>query len=146
MSEEKKYRIWSSADIEKYHKGLLSPKEMNELERATLDDPFLADALEGYGNVNVNLSADIEELEKKLEQRVSEGKVVRMAPRFNIYRLLKIAAVIVLIAGGGLLIYQFGFNNSKNALAKEEIQAPKQTETKNTIAPIGVDSSLNKEP
>src|SRR5216117_124873 len=79
MSEEKKYRIYSAADIEKYHRGLLSPKEMHEMEKAALDDPFLADALEGYGAVNVNAAADIEELEKKLEQRVSGGKVIRMA-------------------------------------------------------------------
>jgi hypothetical protein len=34
-------------DIEKYLKGELSPKEMHELEKKALSDPFLADALEG---------------------------------------------------------------------------------------------------
>jgi TonB family protein len=144
MSEEKIYRIYTASDIEKYHKGLLSPKEMNEMERVALDDPFLADAMEGYGNVNTNLSADIEELEKKLEQRVSEGKLVRMAPRFNIYKLLKIAAVVVIVAGSSLLIYQLGFNNSKKSLAKEEINVPQQTETKTTVAPVGADSIIKQ--
>ena len=143
MSEEKKYRTWTSADIEKYHKGLLSPKEMNEMERAALDDPFLADALEGYGNVTVNLSADITELEKKLEQRVGKEKVVKLPPPFRFYKVLKIAAVIILLAGGALLIYQFGFNNSEKSLAKEEYKQSKQPEqavTQKTSTPVGVDS------
>src|SRR5215208_3924681 len=117
MSEEKKYRNWTSADIEKYHQGLLSPKEMNELERAALDDPFLADALEGYGNVKVNLSADIAALEKKLEQRVGEGKAIKLPPPFSFYKVLKIAAVIVILAGAAVLVYQLGFNKSNKSLA-----------------------------
>src|SRR5438034_11428236 len=97
MSEEKKYKNYTAVDIEKYHKGLLSPKEMNEMERAALDDPFFADALEGYSSVKSNLSTDIEELEKKLAQRVSEAKVVRMNSPFSFYKFLKIAAVVVLV-------------------------------------------------
>jgi len=146
MSEEKKYRTWTSADIEKYHKGLLSPKEMNEMERAALDDPFLSDALEGYGNVTVNLSADIAELEKKLEQRVDAGKVVKMPLPSSFYKVLRVAAVVILLAGGALLIYQLGFNNSKKSLAREDnkqVKQPQQHEqadSQKTFNPVTVDS------
>src|SRR6185369_12064570 len=78
--------------------------------------------------------------EKKLEQRVNEGKVVRMAPPFNIYRSLKIAAVIVLIAGGGLLIYQFGFNNNNKPLAVEQNKEVKQPEAPKASDIVGTDS------
>jgi hypothetical protein len=53
-------------------------------------------------------------VEKKLAQRVGEEKVVKMPPPFSFYKVLKIAAVIVLLAGGAFLIYQLGFNNTKN--------------------------------
>jgi hypothetical protein len=69
LSEEKKYKNYTAADIEKYHRGLLSPAEMNELEKAALDDPFLADALEGYGATMVNVSSDLSELEKKIRRK-----------------------------------------------------------------------------
>ena len=145
MSEEKKYRTWTSADIEKYHRGLLSPKEMNEMERAALDDPFLADAMEGFGNINVNLFADIEELEKKLAQRVGEEKLIKMPPPFSFYKILKIAAVIVLLTGGALLIYQLGFNNTKKSLAIEEdkkVNQPEQqqADSQKAFTPVTVDS------
>ncbi len=76
MSEEKKYKNYTAADIEKYHRGLLSPGEMNQLEKAALDDPFLADALEGYKTTAANISSDLSELEKKLEERVADKKVI----------------------------------------------------------------------
>jgi hypothetical protein len=38
---------YSSSDIEKYRRGELSARERHELESAALEDPFLADALEG---------------------------------------------------------------------------------------------------
>jgi TonB family protein len=39
-------------DIERYLKGELSPKEMHALEKRALNDPFLADALEGLEDVS----------------------------------------------------------------------------------------------
>lgn len=120
MSEEKKYRNFTAADIEKYHKGLLSPKEMNELEKAALDDPFLADALEGYGAVSVNASADISELEKKLKERVEGGKVISMvAPRTS-SRWWKIAAAVIIVGGLGFLTFRITSNSPGKEVADFE--------------------------
>ena len=118
MSEEKKYHTYTVLDIEKYQKGLLSAKEMHELERAALDDPFLADALEGYGSVAVDASADLLELEKKLEERVSEAKVIPITKRRGGFVWWRAAVAIVFIAGAGLFLYKFAFQKSNKEVAK----------------------------
>jgi hypothetical protein len=146
MSEENKYKFYSAADIEKYHKGLLSSKEMNELEKAALDDPFLADALEGYGKVPVSSASDMEELEKKLEARVSGAKVVPISRGLSINRFLKVAAVVVFVSAAALAIYKFGFEKENAPLAtkieKQKSPAtPIVTDTNNNSSPI-VDKNI----
>ena len=44
MSQDHKY---TAADFERYHSGKMSAGEMHALEKAAMEDPFLADALEG---------------------------------------------------------------------------------------------------
>jgi TonB family protein len=143
MSEENNTKNFTAADIEKYHNGLLSPKEMNELERAALDDPFLADALEGYGAVTVNRAVDLEYLDQKLKERVGEEKVVKMAPPFNVYRYLKAAAAVVLIAGGGLLTYQLAFNKPEDSIAAKQ-DSPAMEKKSGAVTPRSTPDSLNK--
>src|SRR4029078_882356 len=99
VSEEKKYKYYTAADIEKYHKGSLTPKEMNELEKAALDDPFLADALEGYAATAANIPSDLSELKKKLEERVSDTKVISIAPSASAFKWWKVAAAVVILGG-----------------------------------------------
>ncbi len=47
MNANDKYKHYSAADIREYLRGDLSAREMQALEAAALEDPFLADALEG---------------------------------------------------------------------------------------------------
>ncbi len=117
MSEEKKYKNYTAADIEKYHRGLLSPGEMNELEKAALDDPFLADALEGYGATAVNISSDLSELKKKLEERVSDKKVISIAPSGSSFKWWKVAAAVVILGGLGYFIFQVSTDNKNKEVA-----------------------------
>jgi TonB family protein len=117
LSEEKKYKNYTAADIEKYHKGLLPPKEMHELEKAALDDPFLADALEGYGVTSVNVSSDLSELEKKLEERISDRKVIRIPPSGTSFQWWKVAAAIVVLGGLGYFIFQLSTDHHNREVA-----------------------------
>ena len=117
MSEEKKYKNYSAADIEKYHKGLLSPGEMNELEKAALDDPFLADALEGYKASAENVSSDLSELKKKLEERVSDKKVISIAPSGSSFKRWKVAAAAVILGGLGYFIFQISTDTKNKEVA-----------------------------
>ena len=43
---------------------MLSNKEMHDLEKAAMDDPFLADALEGYAVAGVNAALILLSLKK----------------------------------------------------------------------------------
>lgn len=110
---------FSAVDIEKYHKGLLTPKERHALEKAALDDPFLADALEGYTTSGIDVAADVSELKSRLAKKITTAKIIPLATnRRSSFTLLRAAAVIVFIAGAGLLIYQFGFNKKNNNIAQ----------------------------
>lgn len=115
--------LFTAADIEKYHRGMLSSKEMHALEKAALDDPFLADALEGYSVPGVNVDADIAELKKQLAQKTEEepARVIPIAGSGRSFPWLRAAVLIVGIAGAALLTYQLAFNNKKeDRLAKYE--------------------------
>ena len=48
MPEREFHINYSIEDIERYLNGNMTAKEMHELERAALNDPLLADAIEGY--------------------------------------------------------------------------------------------------
>lgn len=47
----------------------MNAAEMHALEKAALDDPFLAEAIEGYRDSPVDLSADMEILRSRLQER-----------------------------------------------------------------------------
>jgi hypothetical protein len=51
MDLEKKHIIYTAEDILEYLSGKLSPSEMHAMEKAALDDPFLAEAMEGYAGM-----------------------------------------------------------------------------------------------
>ncbi len=99
---------------------MLSAKEMHALEKAALDDPFLADALEGYAVSGVNSNADIAELKSRLTKRIEkENTVIPITTgKKTAFSWWKIAAMIVVVAGAGLIVYQIGFNNKKNDIAQ----------------------------
>ena len=48
MNTENKNTKITAEDIEKYFQGKLTPQQMNTMEKAALDDPFLAEAMEGF--------------------------------------------------------------------------------------------------
>ncbi len=121
MATDNTIKNYSAADIEKYHKGLLSPKERHDLEKAALDDPFLADALEGYAVAGVNHAADIDELKKRLAEKVETGKVIPMKGGGKTsFPWLRVAALVIIIVGAGLLAKQFIFNNPSKNIAQAE--------------------------
>src|SRR6187549_1778083 len=95
---------------------MLRTAEMHIIEKAAMDDPFLADALEGYKNMNL-ADSGLDALKEKLDKRV--GAVV---PVLNLKRKrftwIRAAAAIIIIVGIGLLVQQLVFNDhNKNAIA-----------------------------
>src|ERR1700740_3515960 len=81
MNERKSHnRHYTYADIKKYLGGNMSLDEMYAFEKAVMDDPFLADALDGYmtlqgeGNKG-KIEDDLKDLGKKLKEKSNEGRV-----------------------------------------------------------------------
>ncbi len=107
---------YSAADIERYHKGLMTAAERHGLEKAALDDPFLADAIEGYEVLPTGAETDITLLKMRLNERA--GKVVPLKKTGLAW--LRIAAAVILIAGAGLVAYTYLFTVNKNEVAKSE--------------------------
>lgn len=146
MANDNNIKRFTAADIEKYHKGLLPAKEMHALEKAALDDPFLADALEGYAISGVNANADITELQNRLANRTDEeNKVVPIATAKKSF-WWKVAAMIVLIAGSGLIVYQLGFNKKSNDIAQAVSKETATTEAKDsgkTTSPVLLNADTN---
>ncbi len=135
MANDKNIKIFSAADIEKYHKGLLSAKEMHNLEKAALDDPFLADALEGYAMTGLNINEDIIELKNRLANRTGENKVVPIVTQVksSSFQWWKIAAMFLLIAGAGWIVYQIGFNNKLNEIAQAGQKETAKSEEEDSV-------------
>ncbi|WP_419700681.1 carboxypeptidase-like regulatory domain-containing protein [Mucilaginibacter sp. NFX135] len=86
------------SQIRKYLNGELNATDMHQLERETLDDPFLMDALEGYEAISKNQQGNLNELTGRLQERTVEkrGRVIS-------WKIWSIAAsVLIVLTIGGL--------------------------------------------
>lgn len=81
--------------IRKYLAGELDDRAMHALERQALDDPFLAEALEGYAGYHADQSAHLAELQGRLEQRVQHSQKGKL--RLLYYRWASAAAILVIL-------------------------------------------------
>lgn len=84
--------------IRRYLAGELDDKAMHLLEKRALEDPFLAEALEGFAEHTPDQNVHLADLESRLEQRVAEKKVRKLP----VYFRWAAAAVILLLAGIGV--------------------------------------------
>jgi len=146
MANDNNIKTFTATDLERYHKGQLSAKEMHALEKAALDDPFLADALEGYSIQGVKVSDDIAELKKRLAEKTEQAQVIPIATAGSpSFPWLRAAVVVVMVAGAGLLAYQFLFNtNKKGDIAQAPTEKNKSQESSPIVQPpTANDSTLN---
>lgn len=111
---------YSAADIEKYQLGLLSDAERHAMEKAALEDPFLADAMEGYADAGPALQADLDDLKKRLAQRTEEKtKVIPLGSAGgSSFRWMRAAVLIGVLAGAGTLAYLFMFRGKQEEIAQ----------------------------
>src|SRR6202000_871587 len=93
---------------------------MHELERRALDDPFLADALEGFEQAD-DQKASLKELTDRLHQRIQEKKVKRLIP----WMPLSIAASILIILAVGIWFFS-GQQTVQPKLVAQDIKSEKK--------------------
>jgi hypothetical protein len=128
MTEENKnIKHYSADDIQKYVGGELSAQDMHDIEKAALDDPFLADAIEGFENSmkqhgNSSINADVNDLKKRLSDRISEKRKTRVIAANHLW--WQVAAALVILFGAGTLTYNyFSKNNFTNKnIAQSELK------------------------
>jgi hypothetical protein len=137
MNDSPGHKSYSATDIERYHNGLMTARERHALEKAALEDPFLADALEGYA-FTTTPQKDLEEIKSRIYQKTQAKKTVPFIIR---YSWIKIAALFLLVAGGGWLIINSVNNKKELSLAVPAITKPKPS---NQSTPLP-DSTNSKE-
>lgn len=117
---------FTAEDIVRYHNGTLSAQEMHRMEKAALDDPFLADALDGYVH-GLKPLQDLADIRAQLKQRT--GKKVLVIPL-----ALKIAAMVLLLAGFAWIAYLFNADQRDIARAPE-VKTPVQQDREEAALP-----------
>ena len=136
MSIEKNHSIYTAADIKKYLSGGMSNAEMYAIEKAALDDPFLAEAIEGYEVMEEkDWSKELAALKQKLE-------TVENAPIVPIYKTAftkwwKAAAAVLVIGSSVVTAYLF---TSKKVT--ENNIAQKTAPTNDSITIVKADSAV----
>jgi len=108
--------------IRQYLAGELDDKAMHALERQALDDPFLAEALEGYAAHEPDQSAQLAELQQRLEQRVGLAEKGRLRQQY--YRWASAAAILVILGVSFLWINRQQLAERNKEIAKTEETRP----------------------
>lgn len=146
MAEEKNIINYTAADIQKYWNGKLNAAEMHAMEKAAMDDPFLADALEGYKNVN-EADDSLDSLKDRLDKRVGAFVPVLNLKRKR-FTWMRAAAAIIIIVGVGLLVQQLVFKNrNENSIAileKKEKQ-PESAANNDRVNPDSIQGDVKSQ-
>jgi hypothetical protein len=117
--ENKHTIIYSAEDIQQYLSGKLSPLQMNAMEKAALDDPFLAEAIEGYEAMPAgDWEAALAAAKQQLAEKESGAKIIALPGRKNNW--LKIAAAVLLIGGTATLAYLSFTKDESGQIAKND--------------------------
>jgi hypothetical protein len=97
-------QIYGHHDIQRYLEHKMMPLEMHDFEKALMNDPFLADALEGFSLSDAAKSdKHLAEIEGELIGQKRKGKIVVMPPKTTAW--WKVAAVVLAVVSGGVLTY-----------------------------------------
>lgn len=111
--------------IDKYLKGKLDNKAMHQIEREAQDDPFFTDALDGYEKEGGFSADNFSDLRSRLNERVAQ----KQRNRLLLWRIIPIAACLLLMIGAG-----YWFSASKQ----------RQLQYANNIAPVKHKTTVEK--
>jgi TonB family protein len=133
MSDKEKNIIYTARDIEQYLAGNLSPLQMHAMEKAALDDPFLAEAMEGYEAVqNKEWNNHLVALREEIANKGTVAKVIPLHKSKSNW--WKAAAAVIIIGGGATFTVLFN-NNKKEDTDKTQIAQAKTTLSDSVLLP-----------
>lgn len=123
MSDNKTY---SAEEIRLYLEGKMAAADMHALEMAALNDPFLADAIEGLQQYpdKKQFFTESAQLRERLNERLKKKNRLAVIPL-----LWKVAAVLFIVVSGVALIIYLGepIKQNEKALTKAEKQKQKES-------------------
>lgn len=110
--------------IERYKRGELTAAERHALERRALDDPFLADALDGIEELTpTQFDEDVKELHKRFDRQKLRRPLLRLA-----------AALFVIASVSGIWLLSQKDNFNEEHLAIEQADNSPQQEDSFTMS------------
>lgn len=136
MGDKEKNIIYTARDIEQYLAGNLSPLQMHAMEKAALDDPFLAEAIEGYEAMqNKEWNNHLVALREEIAGKGAVAKVIPLHKSKNNW--WKAAAAVIIIGGGATFTILFN-NNKEEEVSKPQIAQAKTTFNDSVIVPANM--------
>lgn len=106
---------YTAEDIKRYLGGQMSPAEMHALEKAALNDPFLADAIEGMEKNMHGFKEDAALLHKTIDQQAKKKSSVKIY-----WKAAAVLFVVTTAAAMVLLIDKKQPKTEEKVLAKVE--------------------------
>jgi len=128
--------------IQQYLEGKLDPKQMHQLEKQALNDPFLADALEGYAHSKKPVEHQLSILQRQLEERIAVQHENKNYFNFTWQRLSIAAAAGLMFITVSILFWMSTQNkNSKMASVPNKVNvelSPELGKTENKTDHEGI--------
>ena len=114
MAETNYHINYSFEDIQRYLNGSMTAKEMHDMERAALNDPFLAAAIEGYTASDFSQSQKhLNEIAAALQGEKEKTKVVPLQQNKNYW--WRVAASVAALIGVGAFTFYLVNSGSKDS-------------------------------
>lgn len=108
--------------IQQYLEGTLDKKLMHELEKRALEDPFLADALEGYAHSAAS-GHGLSMLQRQLHERIAHQQENKKVFDLSWQRLSVAAAAAVMFISAGVLFWMNSqFPEKKIAATHKQVE------------------------
>ncbi len=138
---------YNHLDIERYLQQQMTPAEMHTFEKTMLEDPFLADAMEGFAAANAAITQKhLNQVEHEILGQHEKAKVVSFAQRKTSW--WQVAAIVLVLISAGIITYRIT-NPTNTSLAQAEVEAVAKSSTKikaDTIGPAEVNpQTINAE-
>ena len=117
---ERKSNIhYSADDIRKYLDGQLTNAEMQAMEKAALEDPFLSDAMEGFEESRkhgLSFESGISDLQKRLADRISQNKQ-KKALVFQLAKWQVAAGILLVMSTATFMVIRINQSSRRSDIA-----------------------------
>jgi TonB family protein len=135
MSATDHIKQYSAADIQRYLEGGMLPAEMHELEKAALEDPFLADAIEGMQQTLEQHDASLiqghlQDIRQQVAERTRQEDSTKVVAPVRAFRWWQVAAAAVVVLTGSIWALNY-FNQSEAKNADKQLAVVTQEQNAN---------------